>query len=732
MAKQKQDKQQKEPQPLGPQTQKERWLKYGANVVLTMVLVIGIAVAVIYLATRSSARIDMTSSGLYSLKPQTVNIIRELDQPIEIVSLYSTDVPQGELVRRTTTQEQRRDWQQEVSQEAERVRDLLEEYAGKGRNITVQAIDPVRQESMVNELIQRVAERYGGEVERYRAYIESYEQLVGRITETAAAEAVKVQGLPVEQMQQSPDRNQQQAAMAVIFMRDTLRRMFEDVDRAVARRLEESPPDYRGATDAITGALEQFGQYAASFRQIAEQQSQQEAVPQPVRDYLRNALGTVEALNARAQELAGTSQALGDLKLDEFRDSLGKRNAILVLGQDDMRVIDYEAVWQTDARDLLPGATELRPRFAGEQQVTSAILSLTRQTKPKVAFVRNGGPPMTDPGFPPFQPAGELSILAQRLRDYNFEVLEKDLSNMWAMQAQMRGQPAPPEPEEAELRDAIWIVINAQNNMGGMPGTGGATISPQVMEHVENGGSAMILFMPRAASMDEILKPWGIQVRPDALVVHPRVELMGTPTDLAEAAKGDPTVFVVSQYGDHPITRPLGALDTLLYVLVAIKDAPEAAQDVKVTPLVTLPPTPQAWGETNLEDADVAFDEASDVAGPLYGAVALEKEGGNRLVVMASMYMAHDNILTLPDTQMLQQGIRAARFPGNQEVLLNSVFWLAELETMMAISPSAMEVSRITGLSDGARRAWGIGVLWGGLPLAVVAVGVVVYFARRD
>lgn len=50
----------------------------------------------------------------------------------------------------------------------------------------------------------------------------------------------------------------------------------------------------------------------------------------------------------------------------------------------------------------------------------------------------------------------------------------------------------------------------------------------------------------------------------------------------------------------------------------------------------------------------------------------------------------------------------------------------------MAISPSAMEISRITGLSDQARRAWGIGVLWGGLPLSVVAVGVMVYYARRD
>lgn len=722
----------KETQPLGPETQKQRWVKYGGNVALTMLLVIGIGVAVIYLASRSNVRIDMTSAGLYSLKPQTVNIISDLQQPIEIISLYSTEVPQGEMIRRTTTRQQRRDWEQEVRQEAERVADLLDEYASKGRNITVQWIDPVRQEGKVNELIQRVASKYGGEVVRYRDYIDKYHDFTRKVADTAAAQAVRVQGLPVEQLQQSPDRNQQQAAMAVLFMRDTLGRMFKDVDRAIERRLQESPPDYRGAANSVRNALDQFGQYADSFSQIAQQQAAQANVPQPVRDYLSESVETIKSLNEAAQQVRDAADELGDLKLDDFRESLSKRNTILVLGESDMRVLDYETVWQTDPRDVSRGSTELKPRFAGEQQVTSAILSLTRQQKPKVAIVRNGGPPMTDPGFPPFQPAGELSILAQRLRDYNFEVLEKDLSNMWAMQAQMRGQPAPQEPSDEELRDAIWIVVNSPNSGGGLGGMGGATIAPQVMEHVTNGGSALILFLPRASSMEEFLKDWGLRVRTDALAVHPPVDLMGTPSDLGEAAKGEPPVFVVNEYADHPITRPLRSLDTLLYAMVSVKPAETTPEGIKVTPLVTLPPTPQAWGETDLQNPDVTFDEFNDVTGPLYGAVALEKEGANRLVVMASMYMAHDNILTLPDTTLLQQGIRAARFPGNQELLLNSVFWLADLETMMAISPSAMEISRITGLSDQARRAWGIGVLWGGLPLSVVAVGVMVYYARRD
>ena len=37
------------------------------------------------------------------------------------------------------------------------------------------------------------------------------------------------------------------------------------------------------------------------------------------------------------------------------------------------------------------------------------------------------------------------------MRDYNFEVLEKDLTGQWAMQAQMLGQPSEPEPTDEQL-----------------------------------------------------------------------------------------------------------------------------------------------------------------------------------------------------------------------------------------------------------------------------------------
>src|SRR5688500_18276853 len=142
-----------------PETQQERWIKYGGNVVLASVVVIILAVVVVWLAQEANARVDTTTAGLYSLKPQTVNIIKNNDQPIKLVSLYtrvkrqSTNVVQGE--------EDDFDYITPIS-------DLLEEYKRKGKNIDVEVIDPNEQPTKVDQLIKEVTEKYGGEVQKYK------------------------------------------------------------------------------------------------------------------------------------------------------------------------------------------------------------------------------------------------------------------------------------------------------------------------------------------------------------------------------------------------------------------------------------------------------------------------------------------------------------------------------------------------------------------------------------
>ena len=75
--------------------------------------------------------------------------------------------------------------------------------------------------------------------------------------------------------------------------------------------------------------------------------------------------------------------------------------------------------------------------------------------------------------------------------------------------------------------------------------------------------------------------------------------------------------------------------------------------------------------------------------------------------------------------------IEVNRSPGNGELFTNSIFWLAHLEPMIAISPSAMDVPRIDDMSKGMLDFWRVGVLMILLPGIVLAAGAFVYMSRR-
>jgi hypothetical protein len=263
-----------------------------------------------------------------------------------------------------------------------------------------------------------------------------------------------------------------------------------------------------------------------------------------------------------------------------------------------------------------------------------------------------------------------------------------------------------------------------------------------VAEHLKNGGSAMILYSLRVEDMNDMLKDWGIEVHPEAVACHPPVKVStdARQQEMLEDALKYPFVWDIREYGDHLITKPLRSLPSMLLPLMVVKPADKPVAGVKVTPIIPLPTEPAAsWGEKDIDslqnDPDkVKFDAASDIAGPIFGGAVAEKDKAGRLVVIASPF-PHDR-WTDPyqsyDPKLLRSNILVSRFPGNLELFQNSVFWLAHMEPMIAISPAAMEVARIEPMSDAAKNVWRTGFVLIGLPALVIAAGAMMYVARRD
>ena len=699
-----------------PETQHQRWLKYGANVLLSVVVVILLAAAITYLAQRSGRRIDTTVGRVNSLKPQTLNIINQNNQKIKLVALYQQTILKND--------------KEIQSPYREPVLDLLQSYTRAGKNIEADAIDPVKNPTKSDALIAEVTQKYSGEIQKYKDLVAAFRTAADQIRKLSGLELEKVKHLDIAKL--DPKSDEYNALNAP----ENLPAALSKVEDSVDRKLKLKTPDYKAASLTIEAIATNLSEVGGRVVEIFSKAKDDTTLSEPIRKYMADSTKTYDQIKKISDDLLKQVKNVGELKLDELTQSLHAKDAILVMGEKDMRVLPFEQVWKVDSREIrdMAAGQELKPRFAGEQQVSTALLALSQDKKPRVAFIRFGGPPLTPPGFPPFQRGGVMAEVAARLREYNFDVVEKDLSGMWAMQSQMGGQPPTPEASDEELKGAIWVVLMFPLSQQG-PMQPPADFK-KVADHLAHGGSALLMFAPQTDNFGDTLKQWGIDVNTNAVAVHEPIKPSeGKQAEILEDALRYPFVFNIDNYGDHLITRPLRSLQSWLVPLEIVKTT--SAPDVTVTPIIPVPDSPKSWGESNLaslEEAKAEYEpDKGDIPGPIYGGAAAEnKKTGNRLVVIASPMFAFDRWVNETDPAMLRRGLVVARFPGNAELFNNSIFWLAKMEPMIAISPAAMEVSRIASMSDGALKFWRIGALLVGLPGAVVLAGACVYLARRD
>ncbi len=705
--------------PVHYETQHERWLKYGANVVLVSLLVIVLSVLLVVLAQKYNKRLDTTMAGLGNLKPQTLTVIQNNKSPIKIVCLYAPPEYDSE-----TPVDERLDYRQPVI-------DLLEEYQSKGKNITIEIIDPKLQETKKDQLIDEVTNKYGGEIDKYKEIIKVYPGVYDEISKLATAEVAIVKGLPFDQVK---EENLAETLNLAFISIQAFPKALQQTKEGINKQLKQKPPDYKGAVNQVQSGTSNLGDMLGAITDGFGKLKDDQKIPEVFRKYMAESLPRYQAIKKLADELADKTKKLGELKLDDLRQSLKARDSIIVMGEKEMKTIPVDKVWVVpeDARGFTSEGKP-KPRFAGEQQITSAIVSLTAKTKPKVVFIRAGGGPLTMPGIRGFQRGGPFGMIASRLRDYNFEVLEKDITGMSAMRQQ---QFAPPEPSDEEIKDAIWIVPgfpSAPSQMGPPP-----SIAPRLKQHLDSGGSALVMGYPQGENFADALEPWGIKLRPDVVAAHEAVVGGPESTDIVEQAQREPLIFLLRSYGNHLITRTVEGLDGIFVPMNIVETS--AKPGCTVTAVIPVPQSLKTWGETDVAgamegkahyDAGTA-DKPGDLKPPLWAGAVSEKAGSGRVVVLGSATFAMDNMLGFPDQNLRKQGIVVSRFPANGELFMNSVFWLSKQDTMVTISASALEVNRVGEIRPGVLNFWRIGVLCIGLPLAVIAAGIWMFFNRQD
>jgi ABC-type uncharacterized transport system involved in gliding motility auxiliary subunit len=107
-----------------------RHLRYGTNLLIATIAVLGIIALVEAISLRHSHRFDLTANKRYSLSPQSQQLLAQLPQAVKVTAFY-----------------------QDAQTGREAAKDLLDQYAYYGKQFTYEFIDPDRNPG--------VAKRYG-------------------------------------------------------------------------------------------------------------------------------------------------------------------------------------------------------------------------------------------------------------------------------------------------------------------------------------------------------------------------------------------------------------------------------------------------------------------------------------------------------------------------------------------------------------------------------------------
>ena len=124
---------------------KGRGARYGTMSIVSIVVFLGILVAVNYLGTRQNKRWDLTANQVYSLSDQTIKILKELKEPVKVTVFERND-------------------RQDVH------RDRLEEYQYQTTQLTTEYIDPDREPTRAGaakiDTLPTILFEYQGRTER--------------------------------------------------------------------------------------------------------------------------------------------------------------------------------------------------------------------------------------------------------------------------------------------------------------------------------------------------------------------------------------------------------------------------------------------------------------------------------------------------------------------------------------------------------------------------------------
>lgn len=453
---------------------------------------------------------------------------------------------------------------------------------------------------------------------------------------------------------------------------EALRELGSDID--VYLFLSDGEPSYTDVRELLERYRAQSGHVVVHFVDAVRQRTE------------------YEALAARY----GLGEAM-------FADgSLGADAAILITAGDRRWTITRDDLVAVDFGMASDGEGP-RVDMRAEQAITGGILEVTMGRRTRVCLVQGHGEWTLEGGSD-----RNLSTFRDELRRENLEI--EAFTTRGAR-------------EVPSTCDALFVVGPRQ------PFT--REEAALVRDYVRGGGN---LFVAADAEIDRAdLRPTGLEdvlrdfgIRMDRALV---LEL-----DAAHLMPGQPDPagpFLVTTYGEHPVTRALHQLQRPSVFWVARPVRPVDPE--RATTLFTT--SDRAYAETNLaaliETREPSRDD-DDLGGPVSLAVAtrVERDGPAHDDEHGDTHARGGRVVVVGDAEFLRGEALSALEFANLELATSIAGWLTAREALISIPPRRGQSDPVQLAQD---DAWNLGfrvvVL---MPLAVIFLGFAVWWNRRS
>lgn len=721
-----------------------RRTRYGAMTAILITAAAAIALFIGVIGERTATRFDLTSTRSYTLSSRTTQLLSDLDMPIEVAAVVNLG-PQGQADARSV----------------QRIRDLMNEYTRRSDNISFTLIDTASADSRpdFNRVVALMASYAEDDIAQHR---ETLERTVTGLERTE------------RDLRRLADRTQDTAQAASEFVGGqieafilTMQSMADecvDAREKVQTALEnEVAGTAMPATDEAQLAASQLLTNASSaFSDISNWARQISVAPQIENDTLK---ASAASLSAASGEAASQSAATLDrlirlqpLEPLQVARAIQQTEAVLVISPSGTTAIKFDAIFPLRT-NVEQGQSIAQVSFAGEELISTAISTLSMDDPPIVAIVHGEpGRIFDDTGRPSASTSGDTSSphsrlgvsinqLAQRLRMRRIDVVE------WAV-ATDQTRPNFLDINPDRTRPVVWFVVGEPTRIGLDPSRG-SSLSERA-ERLRRLATAVDQLYEAGEDILMAVEPSELPAIGDNPPLTDRLTELGITVDAGRplirhvpTAQGDAwTTFFefTSAAPGSPISEPLmGLTGAMTWATPIIIDETKAAEaGATVHPLYEVPASESTWAEAEWLRFRYAFDQnplgaismrtapsrsesRDDLEGPWTVAATVERtlpDAGGRADVQRIVIVSAPNWFQDPYlfSQLAVDGRTVTRFAANAELIDASLFWLADMDELIARSARVSDVSRIRALTPGQRTA----IRWSmiaGLPVLVLLVG---------